>query len=468
MNLLVSAVVLLLATSAFFSYDLLSFRHNLIRTLEGEAQIVGDNSVSAVLFNDPQSATATLASLANVPDVVGGVLRLPTGPVFARYGPVAPRDGTPIHTLAPGEINHVWPSANSRLLLAHRVVFQGKTEGVVYIVASTHEIALRARRYGLIALTIFVLCMLAGVVISATARRLIAEPITQLADTARTVSRERDYSVRADVAADSREIRTLVHAFNAMLGQIQERDAALTEARDQLEARVAERTAELQAANRELEAFSYTVAHDLRGPLDAITGIVYLLGEMGKECPPDQEREMLDQLQDSTANMAMLIEDLLSFARANTAPVKREPVDLSALARDIAEELQRTDPARQVEFVIADTPEVMADAGLLRIVLDNLLRNAWKYTSHHEQARIEFGAGMFGGKPAYFVRDDGAGFDPSLMDQLFHPFQRLHGKNEFPGTGIGLATVQRILMRLGGTIWAVGEVEKGATFYFTF
>ena len=181
---------------------------------------------------------------------------------------------------------------------------------------------------------------------------------------------------------------------------------------------------------------------------------------------------MVEQIQISTANMASLIDDLLNFARAATVPVKSMPVDLSAIAREISAELTLSNPGRRVDFVINKSPEVLADAGLMRIVLDNLLRNSWKYTSHHPRACIEFGAMQTfdAGRPAaglvFFVRDDGAGFDPSHMDRLFQPFQRLHGKSDFPGTGIGLATVRRILSRTGGSIWAEGAVEKGATFYF--
>jgi light-regulated signal transduction histidine kinase (bacteriophytochrome) len=171
--------------------------------------------------------------------------------------------------------------------------------------------------------------------------------------------------------------------------------------------------------------------------------------------------------------MGSLIDDLLNFARASTTPIQSTPINLSSIAMKIAAELSSTDPAREVQFQIADTPEVLADAGLMRIVLDNLLRNSWKYTSHHPRACIEFGARQIAAgnadpsKLVFFVRDDGAGFDPARMDRLFQPFQRLHGKNEFSGTGIGLATVQRILARQGGSIWAEGKVERGATFYFT-
>jgi signal transduction histidine kinase len=470
MNLLVSGTVLLLAALSFFFYDLFSFRQNLIHSLEVEAQIIGDSAVSAVSFNDPQSAHATLATLERSPDVLSAVLTT-DGTVFARYG-VAGDAEAESHPLAANETDHAWPSG-TRVVLAHRIVFQGKTVGIVYIAARFSEIGQRARQYFFIALTILMFCMIAAVAISSISRRLIAQPITELADTALLVSRDRDYAVRADIRSDSSEIVVLIDAFNTMLAQIQERDAALIQARDQLEARVEARTAELKAANRELEAFSYTVAHDLRGPLDAISSIAFLLTEFSSNAEDPNVRPMVEQLKASTANMGLLIDDLLNFARASSMPIESTPVNLSSLAGKIANELSSTDPGRDVKFQIGDTPEVLADPGLMRVVLDNLLRNSWKYTSHHPNACIEFGAmhmsagGAAQDKLVFFVRDDGAGFDPAHIDRLFQPFQRLHGKNEFTGTGIGLATVQRILARQGGSIWAEGKVERGATFYFT-
>jgi signal transduction histidine kinase len=471
MNLLVSGAVLVLAALAFFSFDLLSFRNDLIRNLGAEAQIVGENSVSALTFNDPQTAEATLASLRGSPDVLSAVLVTNDGAIFARYGDPT-QNTAQSHRLAPSEPDHAW-SSGTHVLLAHRIIFQGKPAGIVCISATLTEIGQRARQYLLIAAIILLFCMAAALLISSISRRLIADPIVALADTALRVSRNQDYSVRADIRADSSEIAVLVDAFNTMLTQIGERDAALTQARDLLEARVEERTAELRAANRELEAFSYTVAHDLRGPLDAISGIAFLLAQSREIAADPGSQTILEQLKLSTANMGTLIDDLLNFARASTTPAKSAPVNLTAIATEVAAELTTSNPSREVEFQIAGTPEARADAGLMHIVLDNLLRNAWKYTSHHRRACIEFGARQMPvphrgtSELVYFVRDDGAGFDPARIDQLFQPFQRLHGKSEFPGTGIGLATVQRILARQGGLIWAEGAVEKGATFYFT-
>lgn len=467
MNLMVSGTVLVLAALAFFSYDLFSFRQNLIRNLQAEAQIVGLNSVSALLFNDAQSATTTLQSLRQSPDIVSAVLTRNNGKVFARYQAKHQNGSIGKHLLAHNELGRSWTSG-TRVLVGRRIIFQGNSVGVVYISATLIEIAHRARQYVLIAAIVLLFCMLAALLISSASRRLVAQPIVSLANTARTVTRERDYSVRAPSQNDGSEIATLIDAFNSMLGQIQQRDRALNRARDELETRVEERTAELQAANRELEAFSYTVAHDLRGPLDAITGMVFLLEQANRVEDTEKSGEILRQLKLSTGNMAALIDDLLNFARASTAPLKREPVDLTAIGREICRELMGAEPHRNVNFTVDEMPPVLADEGLMRVVMDNLLRNAWKYTSHHTESRIEVGAKISDGKVVYYVRDDGAGFDPAQRARLFEPFQRLHSKSEFPGTGIGLATVQRILARQGASIWAEGAVEKGATFSFTF
>ncbi|HEY5381812.1 MAG TPA: ATP-binding protein [Acidobacteriaceae bacterium] len=465
MNLLVSGTVLLLAALAFFSYDLISFRESLVSSLASAAQIIGENSVSALTFDDPISAEATLEGLRRSPDVVSAELVTEDGQVFAEYHAPGEEYVASGRRLRDDEMEHDWITGR-RLLLGRRVMFQGKSVGVVYITATLSEIGQRARHYLLITVVILLFCMVAALLISSASQRLVAQPIVLLAATARSVSREKDYSVRAGPPGGSAEMADLTGAFNDMLQQIELQDGALSRARDELEVRVHERTAELQAANRELEAFSYTVAHDLRGPLDSIGGIAFILAhaEQGSQ---EERRELLDRLQVSTHNMAALIDDLLNFSRASTVALKKDEVDLSVMAREIAEELRSPEPERDVEFQIAELPPVQADAGLMRIVMDNLLRNAWKYTSHHKKACIEIGAKLQNGRMVYFVRDDGAGFDPQLADQVFQPFHRLHSKSEFAGTGVGLATVQRILERHGGAIWAEGQMEKGATFYFT-
>ena len=235
----------------------------------------------------------------------------------------------------------------------------------------------------------------------------------------------------------------------------------------QLEQRVRERTAELQAANNELEAFSYSVSHDLRAPLRAIDGFSQVLLE---DCAPnltDADREHLHRIRAATQRMGHLIDDLLRLSLVTRDDLRREPVNLSALAQSAAKTLRQKDPQRQVEFVIAPDLSATGDERLLQVVLDNLLENCWKFTSKHPTARIEVGASSNNGAAAFFVRDDGAGFDMAHADKLFGAFQRVHSQSEFEGTGIGLAMVRRIVNRLGGEVWAESAVEQGTTVYFT-
>ena len=235
----------------------------------------------------------------------------------------------------------------------------------------------------------------------------------------------------------------------------------------ELEQRVQQRTQELQVANNELEAFSYSVSHDLRAPLRAIHGFSSLVEKQYAGQIDEQGRDMLRRVAAGVNKMAALIDDLLRLSRISRQAMRIQPTDLSALAWEAIGELQDGAPERKVEWVIAAQLSAKGDPGLLRVALQNLIGNAWKYSSKRADARIEFGLGAWRGRPAYFVHDNGAGFDMAYADKLFGAFQRLHSPGEFPGTGIGLATVKRIVQRHGGEVGAESEAEGGATFYFT-
>jgi signal transduction histidine kinase len=234
-----------------------------------------------------------------------------------------------------------------------------------------------------------------------------------------------------------------------------------------LERRVRERTDALEAANAELEAFSYSVSHDLRAPLRALDGFSLALMEDYGGRLDGQAEDYLMRIRAASQRMAQLIDDLLMLSRVTRRDMTPREVDLSAAARAIGEELAGEDPDRRVTFAIAEHMTVTGDAQLLDVALRNLLGNAWKFTSRTPEAEITVGTELREGERAYFVRDNGAGFDARYGDKLFIPFQRLHGEDEFPGTGIGLATVQRIVRRHGGRVWAEGATGKGATVWFT-
>lgn len=235
----------------------------------------------------------------------------------------------------------------------------------------------------------------------------------------------------------------------------------------ELEQRVAERTAQLQAANRELEAFSYSVSHDLRAPLRGIDGFSLALLEDYRERLDEHGRDYLSRVRELSQRMAALIDDILKLSRITQSEMTSMPVNMSAMALSIVKELKEQEPMRNVEFVIPEGVGGVGDPRLLRVVLQNLLGNAWKFAGRRPDARIEFGTLEKDKKQVYFVRDNGAGFDMAYANKLFAPFQRLHSEKEFPGTGIGLALAQRVIHRHGGEIWAEGEIGRGATFYFT-
>jgi signal transduction histidine kinase len=226
--------------------------------------------------------------------------------------------------------------------------------------------------------------------------------------------------------------------------------------------------AALEAVNQELESFSYSVSHDLRAPLRHIAGFSRLLADDYRERIDEQGRQYIARMQAGTERMSRLIDGLLLISRLGRQEMKRSEVDLAALADEVIAELRRDHPERQVRFSRCGSgATVSADPVLMRVVMENLLRNAWKYTGNRTEAEIEFGVDASGGTPSFCVRDNGAGFDMAYAEKLFAPFQRLHREAEFEGNGIGLATVQRIVRRHGGEIWARGEVGKGAVFCFT-
>ena len=257
--------------------------------------------------------------------------------------------------------------------------------------------------------------------------------------------------------------RSIYRSHQRHISLVEERLAERVES----ERKLTERALELEASNQELEAFSYSVSHDLRSPLRAIDGFSQALVEDYADKLDEEGKSALGRVRAATQRMGVLIDAMLQMSRVTRGDMHREDLDISDMARAITAEFKDAEPERQAEFVIADGMVGNADPRLLRGVFQNLLGNAWKFTSKHPQARIEVGTKMHQGKLTYFVRDDGAGFNMEFADKLFGAFQRLHRTTEFEGTGVGLATAQRIIHRHGGEIWAEGEVEKGATVYFT-
>ena len=252
-----------------------------------------------------------------------------------------------------------------------------------------------------------------------------------------------------------------------LIAHVEQGYRAVTEINATLEQRVAERTAQLALSNKELQSFSYSVSHDLRAPLRGIDGWSQALAEDYAPKLDERGREYIDRVRSEAHRMGQLIDDLLAFAKTAQSAVAMTKVDLSAIAGDVVARLREHDPVRKVDCVIEPGLVVHGDDALLRVALTNLLDNAWKFTGKREQARIELGATHEDGARAFFVRDDGAGFDMAAATNLFAPFQRMHRAKDFPGNGVGLATVQRIVHRHGGRLWVQSQRDHGTTFFFT-
>jgi signal transduction histidine kinase len=309
--------------------------------------------------------------------------------------------------------------------------------------------SLRVQSILIILLGIFVVGLLGSLLMLRVTR-----PLTQLRDAARKLAAgESGYRVRLN---QNNEIGELGREFNRMADALSEKERQLHN-----------RAVQLEQSNKELEAFAYSVSHDLRAPLRSIDGFSQVLLEDYNDKLDASGKNYLQRVRAAAQRMGELIDDLLVLSRVTRYEMKHEKVDLSALAREVTDELQKAQPERKVTSIIAGSLTANGDTNLLRIATTNLLDNAWKFTGKHPDARIEFGAIQKDGETVYFVRDDGVGFDMKYADKLFTPFQRLHTTSEFPGSGIGLAIVQRVVHRHGGKIWVESEIEKGATFYFT-
>lgn len=282
----------------------------------------------------------------------------------------------------------------------------------------------------------------------------LSEPLRQLTETAETISTKRDYAVRAP-AMQGAEFQSLARAFNHMLEEIQGQTGALTVANQ-----------ELKRANTELEAFTYSVSHDLRTPLRAISGYSQVVRGISEQLP-EEAVAYLERIESNAIRMAELIDDLLAFSRVDACPLRHQSVNLDELVEEVWNELRAQNKGREIEFKKGALGTVEADRSLLRQVWTNLLGNAVKYTKGRNPAKIEVAATVARGQRAYCVRDNGAGFEPQYASKLFRVFQRLHSPKDFDGHGVGLAIVQRIVARHGGQVWAEGEPERGATFWFT-
>jgi len=451
---MVTSIALLVAGSAFVGHYVYSYRASVARNLVVQANTIALNAVPALRFDDPESADETLSALGADRNIISAAISRPDGTPFASY------TGT--------------DSGGRRLELNHPIVSEGEQLGTVHLAFSLEELYGDVARYAQIATVVLVLSVAVAMLAARGIQRSIVRPVARLADAARAVSQEQNYAVRVQPTGGNDELGLLVDTFNEMLARIQAREAEVDAGNqryerltEELEQRVTQRTAELESTNKELEAFTYSVSHDLRAPLRRIDGFAQLLVDEYNAELPDEARHYLSRVRDGTRQMGLLVDDLLNLARLGRQDVRLQVAGLSSIVQRVTTSLQRDLEGRDIEWQIQPLPFVECDPSLIEVVFTNLLSNAVKYTRPRAHAVIKVGSIEQNGHPVIYVRDNGVGFSMKYADKLFGVFQRLHRAEDFEGTGVGLATVQRILHKHAGTIWAEAELDKGACFYFT-
>lgn len=588
--MIISSAVILLTCIAFFTYEIFTFRETTLRELKTLGQIISANSTAALAFDDPKAANEILTALKAETHIEAACLYDKSDSLFSTYPPDLPQSSFPARPEAPG-----YRFEESHVVGFQPVVQADLALGTLYIRSNMKPLYERFQLYAVIAVMIVLGAFIIAYVLSKGLQQTISKPILALAETAKVISRQQDYSVRAKKISDD-EVGLLTDAFNQMLTRIEKQTIDLSESEErmrsildsamtavvvmnvdgkiidwnsraekmfgwqrhealnqgladtiippnlrdahlkgmryylatghapvfnklvemmalrrdgtefpvelsisplktsdtltfcgfitditerkqaeekiklfnqQLEQMVHERTEELEAVNKELESFSYSVSHDLRAPLRAIHGYMNIFSEEYSGKFDTEAQRLTSIIMNNTQKMGRLIDDLLAFSQLGRRELIKTPTSMTQMVLNVCEEQKRLEEGRTIEFIIQELPNALVDTVTMRQVWINLISNAVKYTKNRTRTVIEIGSDEGDDEQVYHVKDNGAGFDMLYYDKLFGVFQRLHSQKEFEGTGVGLAIVQRIVSRHGGKVWAKGKPDEGATFYFS-
>ena len=489
MNMLVSGPALVLACAAFITFDMITFRQAMLRNLSTQAQIIGSNSVSALLFNDPQSAENTLLALQAAPNILSAQVYLPDGRLFASYSRDRNRHGLVLPAIPSGQTETQWIE-DRQIALVRSIVLDGKPIGAVYIRSDLQELYTRLQRYALIAAIVLSACLLAALLISSVFQRAVAEPIVDLSKIARVVSRDKNYSVRATPIRSPAELTILIDAFNEMLAQIQQSEGALRKAHDELEERVRERTAELEAAKKEVEEYSHsillakeevergskfkdqflsTMSHELRTPLNAVLGFSDLLADERYGSLNERQQRYVNHIHTGGKHLLSLISDILDLSKieAGRMELAIESLRVETVFGEVLSAMQPLADTKSQEMTksVEAGLAVRADSTRFKQVLMNLLGNSIKFTP--SGGRIELAARLVADRVRVEVRDNGPGIPPEEQKRIFEAFYRLResGKKT-EGTGLGLAITHRLVELHGGELSLDSEIGQGSCFHF--
>jgi signal transduction histidine kinase/DNA-binding response OmpR family regulator len=491
MNMLVSGVALLTACAAFIGYDVVTFRASVVRNLSVRAQIIGSNCVSALLFNDRESAEKTLAALKADSHVVSAAIYAPTGEPFASFSRASNDRNPALAPIPPGQEEAHWWIAKNEIVLERMIVFDGKPVGIVYIRSNAEALNQRLKLYVEISAFVLLGSLLAALAVSSVFQRAVAKPIVRLAEVATIVSRDKRYSLRVTEVHGQGEVSTLIRAFNEMMAQIEQSEAALQQAHDELEKRVEARTAELVTARKELEAYSEsilrakedveraskfkdqflsTMSHELRTPLNAVLGFSELLSDPRYGALNERQQRYIKHIHVSGQHLLQLINDILDLSRieAGRLQLTVEDVAVHVSFAEVSGALQPLLDRKSQRLVQFASQEfvVRADKTRFKQMLMNLLGNAIKFTP--EGGRIELAAHLLGDFVRIEVRDSGPGIPPDEKQRIFEAFHRLkQSEKAAEGTGLGLAITRSLVELHGGRLDLESEPGAGSCFHFT-
>ncbi len=458
--LLTSSAVLLFTILTYFIYEFITFRQSSVRELSVQAKIIASNTTAALAFRDPDDAEEILSALKAEPHIIVSAVFDENGQLFSLYPP-----GFPAGNLPEARFEESHELKDSELLVFQPVVQGDKMLGTLFLRSDMNALYDRLWLYLTIAGLIGIGSLAVAYFLSNRMQGIISRPILSLANTARIVSEKKDYSVRVAKSGND-EIGYLTDAFNQMLTEIERQNDEIRSFNQKLEGLIKKRTQDLEAANKEMEAFSYSVSHDLRAPLRSIIGFSNILMEDYGNVLDKDAINNLNIIMRNGERMGQLIDDLLAFSRLGKQKVTKVKLDIKSIATLVWDDM-KSQYNSDSELHIGSLPVCYGDNSMIRQVMQNLIGNALKYSMKKEKAIVEVGSYNENGSIIYFVRDNGAGFDMQYYDKLFGVFQRLHSGDEFEGTGVGLALVHRVITKHEGKVWAEGRINEGATFFFS-
>jgi signal transduction histidine kinase len=459
--MLICGIVVLITCAVFFLYDFYSFRESTLQNISTSGQIIANNSTAALAFQSKDDAQEILSALKAEPHIVVASIYDSNGQLFCTYPSDYNLNELPTK---PGNIGYHFTNTS---LEGFQPIAQGtKQLGTLYLKSDLNAMYSRFELYTIIVGLILCFSFILTFLLSKFLQRGVSTPILALAQTAKVISEQKDYSVRA-IKLSNDEVGSLTDAFNQMLTQIHEQTEMLNEFNQTLEQRVKNRTTELEVANKELESFSYSVSHDLRAPARAIHSYANVFLEDYGDKIDDEGKRLINIVLKNGQKMGLLIDDLLSFSQLGRKELIKTKLSMYDVVSGIWNELYKAEENRNITLILNELPDVYAEKTTMQQVWVNLISNALKYTKNKHETRIEIYAEEKHGEIIYCIKDNGSGFDMKYYNKLFGVFQRLHSQEEFEGTGVGLAIVQRILEKHGGKIWADSKVNEGATFYFS-